>query len=143
MDDRRVEEIGIRLAGKADAEMKGAEKAFFAVYAFTADVLHGGLDEAIAGDGGQLFAVFAEFARRYGDDELRELVGEIAAYFPGGVADDQAARSSAVSQLRRNGDPLGELDQRFRQGEAAIEAGLAALVRNNAAQFAGPGTGAV
>ncbi len=135
MDEISVEEIGIRLAAKADAEMNVAEKAFFAVYAFTADVLHGGLGESIAGDGGELFAVFAEFTRRYGDMELRALVTEIANCFPGPIPEDRAARSSAVSQLRKNGDPLGELDERFRQGEAAIEAGLVALVSNNAAAF--------
>ncbi len=139
MDDTRVEEIGIRLAAKAEAEMNAAEKAFFAVYAFTADVLHGGLGDSISGDGGELFALFAEFTRRYGDDGLRGLVAEVAACFPGGIPEDRAARSSALSQLRKNGDPLGELEERFRQSEAAIEAGLAALVRNNAAKFARQG----
>lgn len=135
MDDISVEEVGIRLAGKADAEMNAAEKAFFAVYAFTADVLHGGLGDSIAGDGGELFAVFAEFAHRYGDDELRALVVEIAACFGGPIPHDRAERASAVSQLRKSGDPLGELEERFHASEPAIEAGLAALVRKNPAAF--------
>ena len=129
-----VSEIAIRITGKPFSSLSDPEKVFWSVTYFVGDTFNGGLDQTLTNDTGELMPLFAEFARRYGTPELISVVEQIAALFASGeVPADRDERARAVAEI----DPevLDRLTEAFYGCERAIDQGLIALARRNAALF--------
>lgn len=121
-----VSEIARRIGRRGVAEMSDPEKVFWSVAYFVGAVTNGGLEEALEGEGAALVGLVAEFARRYGSPEVRDLMADV---------------SAAAGQ--DDPDCLDVLTERFFEHEEAFAEALVALASSNRGAFdlAAPGTG--
>jgi hypothetical protein len=129
-----VSEIAIRITHKPYDSMSEPEKVFWSVCYFVGDTLNGGLDQSLTNETGALMPLFAEFAKRYGSAELVTLVEQIARLFSS--SEVPAAREERCQAMATvDPDTLDRLTEAFHGCEQAIDQGLIALARNNAARF--------
>lgn len=113
-----VSEIARRIGRRGTQEMSDPEKVFWSVAYFAGAVMNGGLEETLAGEGGELVGLVAEFARRYGSEALRDLADDVAA---------------AAGQM--DPDCLDALTERFFEHEDDFAEALVALASNNRDAF--------
>jgi hypothetical protein len=95
--DDPVAEIALRLAHKPIEEMSEPEKVFWAVHYFVSDPI----------EGSDFLEIVDEFARRYGPEPLRTIIG----------------------------GPIDEMGERLLEIEDAIRASLLAMATRNRAAF--------
>jgi hypothetical protein len=112
-----VNEIARRI-GRDPESMSAPEKVFWSVAYFVGAATNGGVDRALEGEGVALVGLLAEFARRYGSGELKELIDDLAA-----AADE------------RDPDCLDALTERFFDLEEDFAEALVALASNNRDAF--------
>jgi hypothetical protein len=113
-----VSEIARRIGRRGAQEMTDPEKVFWSVAFFAGAVMNGGLEEALDGDGAPLVGLVAEFARRYGSQELRDLMQDV---------------SAAAGQM--DPDCLDALTERFFEHEDDFTEALVALASKNRDAF--------
>ena len=113
-----VSEIARRIGRGDRSTLTDPEKVFWSVSWFVGATLNDGLDEALAGEGAGLVGLVAEFTRRYGSPELKELMDDVVA----------AAGQS-------DPDCLDALTERFFEHEDHFTEALVALAANNRAAF--------
>jgi hypothetical protein len=113
-----VNEIARRIGPRGVESMTAPEKVFWSVAYFVGTATSGGVEQALEGEGVALVGLLAEFARRYGSEELKDLVDDVAA-----AADE------------RDPDCLDALTERFFELEEDFAEALVALASNNRDAF--------
>lgn len=113
-----VNEIARRIGRPDRGPMSAPEKVFWSVAYFVGATTNGGLEQALEGEGVELVGLVAEFARRYGSEELKDLLDDVAA-----AVDD------------RDPDCLDALTERFFDLEDDVAEALVALASKNRDAF--------
>jgi hypothetical protein len=131
-----VNEVLLRLV-KPPGEMTAPEHMFYAVMYFFGDTHNGGLEQTMTNDTGRFTDIVVEFADRYGNAELRWVMTEITALFPGRhVPLDRDERSDVISSLTsEDAEKLAQLTTRLAALDSTMRLGLLQLLNEHRKSF--------
>lgn len=135
--ERPEYEISIRIAAKGD-ELSPAEKLFYEADCFLGDTLNGGLIQTLGNDTGSLTNSIHDFATKYCDESVAQVISDLKAMFSGGVVPvEREERNRVIEQMTIElaFDPFDALTKKFYALESNFIQGLLKLATDCSNEF--------